>query len=235
MAFVQCSGLKKTYTVGDEEVKALDNVSLTVEKGDFIAICGPSGSGKSTLANVIGGLDQPDEGSVMVDGVDLAKAKDKALSEYRNSHIGFVFQSFNLQAHESALENVISPLTIGGVGKKKERRERGMKALERVGLSDRASHKPTQLSGGQRQRVAIARALVNDPQLIIADEPTGNLDSSRGADVINELKRLNSEGITLIIITHDLSVAAQAKRIIEIRDGKITEKDRKSTRLNSSH
>ena len=224
MAFVQCSGLKKTYTVGDEEVKALDNVSLTVEKGDFIAICGPSGSGKSTLANVIGGLDQPDEGSVMVDGIDLAKARDKALSEYRNSHIGFVFQSFNLQAHESALENVISPLTIGGVGKKKERRERGMKALERVGLSDRASHKPTQLSGGQRQRVAIARALVNDPQLIIADEPTGNLDSSRGADVINELKRLNAEGITLIIITHDATVAAQAKRIIEIRDGKITEK-----------
>jgi len=224
MAFVQCSGLKKTYTVGDEEVKALDNVSLTVEKGDFIAICGPSGSGKSTLANVIGGLDQPDEGSVMVDGIDLAKAKDKALSEYRNSHIGFVFQSFNLQAHESALENVISPLTIGGVGKKKERRERGMKALERVGLSDRAGHKPTQLSGGQRQRVAIARALVNDPQLIIADEPTGNLDSSRGADVINELKRLNAEGITLIIITHDASVAAQAKRIIEIRDGKISEK-----------
>ena len=223
MAFVQCSGLKKTYTVGDEEVKALDNVSLTVEKGDFIAICGPSGSGKSTLANVIGGLDQPDEGSVMVDGIDLAKARDKALSEYRNSHIGFVFQSFNLQAHESALENVISPLTIGGVGKKKERRERGLKALERVGLSDRASHKPTQLSGGQRQRVAIARALVNDPQLIIADEPTGNLDSSRGADVINELKRLNAEGITLIIITHDASVAAQAKRIIEIRDGKITE------------
>ena len=224
MAFVQCSGLKKTYTVGDEEVKALDDVSLTVEKGDFIAICGPSGSGKSTLANVIGGLDQPDHGSVMVDGIDLAQAKDKALSEYRHSHIGFVFQSFNLQAHESALENVISPLTIGGVGKKKERRERGMKALERVGLADRAQHKPTQLSGGQRQRVAIARALVNDPQLIIADEPTGNLDSSRGADVINELKRLNAEGITLIIITHDASVAAQAKRIIEIRDGKISEK-----------
>ncbi|MFM8915781.1 MAG: ABC transporter ATP-binding protein [Candidatus Limnocylindrus sp.] len=224
MAFVQCSGLKKTYTVGDEEVKALDNVSLTVEKGDFIAICGPSGSGQSTLANVIGGLDQPDQGSVMVDGIDLAQAKDKTLSEYRNSHIGFVFLSFNLQAHESALENVISPLTIGGVGKKKERRERGMKALERVGLADRAQHKPTQLSGGQRQRVAIARALVNDPQLIIADEPTGNLDSSRGADVINELKRLNAEGITLIIITHDASVAAQAKRIIEIKDGRITEK-----------
>jgi putative ABC transport system ATP-binding protein len=156
--------------------------------------------------------------------VDLAKAKDKELSEYRNSRIGFVFQSFNLQAHETALENVISPLVIGGVGKKKERRERGMKALERVGLSDRAGHKPTQLSGGQRQRVAIARALVNDPQMIIADEPTGNLDSSRGADVIAELRRLNSEGITLIIITHDPNVAAQAKRVVEIKDGKITER-----------
>ena len=224
MAFVQCSGLKKTYTVGDEEVKALDNVSLSVEKGDFIAICGPSGSGKSTLANIIGGLDQPDAGTVMVDGVNLADAKDKQLSEYRNSHIGFVFQSFNLQAHESALENVISPLVIGGVGKKKERRERGMRALERVGLGDRAKHKPTQLSGGQRQRVAIARALVNDPQLIIADEPTGNLDSSRGADVMNELERLNAEGITLVIITHDANVANRAKRVLDIKDGKISER-----------
>ena len=224
MAFIQCSGLMKTYTVGGEEVKALDNVSLAIEKGDFIAICGPSGSGKSTLANVVGGLDQPDEGSVVVDGIDLAKAKDKALSDYRNKQIGYVFQSFNLQSHETALENVISPLTVAGVGKKRERRDRGMKALERMGLADRAKHKPTQLSGGQRQRVAIARALVNDPQLIIADEPTGNLDSSRGADVINELKRLNAEGITLIIITHDVNVASQAKRIIEIKDGKIYEK-----------
>jgi len=224
MPFVQCSGLKKTYSVGGEEVKALDDVSLSIEKGDFIAICGPSGSGKSTLANVIGGLDQPDHGTVMVDGVDLAKAKDKTLSEYRNKKIGYVFQSFNLQAHETALENVISPLTVAGVGKKQERRERGMKALERVGLADRAKHKPTQLSGGQRQRVAIARALVNDPQIIIADEPTGNLDSTRGADVIAELKRLNTEGITLIIITHDASVAAQATRIIEIKDGKISER-----------
>lgn len=224
MSFVQCTGLKKTYTVGDEEVKALDDVSLTVEKGDFIAICGPSGSGKSTLANVIGGLDQPDAGSVVVDGVDLAKARDKALSEFRNSHVGFVFQSFNLQSHETALENVIAPLVIGGVGKRKQRREMGLRALARVGLTDRAKHRPNQLSGGQRQRVAIARALVNDPQLIIADEPTGNLDSSRGADVINELKRLNSEGITLIIITHDVGIAAQAKRILEIKDGKIFEK-----------
>ena len=223
MAFVQCSGLRKTYTVGDEEVKALDDVSLVVEKGDFIAICGPSGSGKSTLANVIGGLDQPDAGKVIVDGVDLSDAKDKELSTYRNKNIGFVFQSFNLQAHESALENVISPLVIGGVGKKKERQEKGMRALERVGLADRAKHKPTQLSGGQRQRVAIARALVNDPALIIADEPTGNLDSSRGSDVMNELERLNREGITLIIITHDQSIAARAKRVLTIKDGKITE------------
>lgn len=224
MAFVQCSGLKKTYSLGDEIVHALDNVSLSIEKGDFIAICGPSGSGKSTLANVIGGLDQPDSGTVVVEGLDLAKAKDKELSAYRNKHIGFVFQSFNLQAHETALENVMSPLTIGGVGKKKERQERGMRALERVGLTDRANHRPTQLSGGQRQRVAIARALVNDPTLIIADEPTGNLDSKRGADVMSELERLNKEGITLIIITHDDNVAARAKRVIEIKDGQITEK-----------
>lgn len=223
MAFVECVVLKKTYTVGGEEVKALDGVSLTVENGDFIAICGPSGSGKSTLANVIGGLDQPDTGSIVVEGLDLAKAKDRELSAYRNKHIGFVFQSFNLQAHESALENVIAPLTIGGVGKKKERREKGMRALERVGLSDRADHKPTQLSGGQRQRVAIARALVNEPSLVIADEPTGNLDTSRGTEVMNELERLNREGVTLIIITHDQNVAARAKRILTIRDGRITE------------
>ena len=224
MSLISCTGLKKTYTVGDDVVKALDNVSLEVHQGDFIAICGPSGSGKSTLANVIGGLDQPDEGSVVVEGMDLANAKDSQLSEYRNKHIGFVFQSFNLQAHESALENVISPLVIGGIGKKKERIEKGMLALSRVGLTDRAQHKPTELSGGQRQRVAIARALVNEPTLIIADEPTGNLDSSRGADVMNELERLNREGITLVVITHDANVAARAKRVIEIRDGKITEK-----------
>ena len=224
MPFVSCTGLSKTYNVGDEEVKALDNVSLTVEKGDFIAICGPSGSGKSTLANVIGGLDQPDSGSVVVDGVDLAKAKDKELSEYRNRNIGFVFQSFNLQPHETALENVMAPLALGGVGSRKARKEKALVALEKVGLSDRAKHKPTQLSGGQRQRVAIARALVNDPAVIIADEPTGNLDSARGADVMAELVRLNREaGITLIIITHDAAVANQARRVLTIRDGKLTE------------
>lgn len=224
MALIECTGLKKTYKLGDEVVHALDDVSLKIEKGDFVAISGPSGSGKSTLANVIGGLDQPDDGKVIVDGMDLSKARDKKLSDYRNSHIGFVFQSFNLQAHETALENVISPLVIGGVGRRKERRQKGMAALEKVGLTDRAKHKPTQLSGGQRQRVAIARALVNNPSVVIADEPTGNLDSARGAEVMAELARLNrEEGITLIVITHDSNVAKQAKRVLTIKDGKLTE------------
>ncbi len=224
MALIECSGLTKTYRLGDETVHALDGVNLTINEGDFVAISGPSGSGKSTLANMIGGLDQPDSGSVVVNGNDLAKAKDKALAEYRNSNIGFVFQSFNLQAHETALENVISPLVIGGVGKKKERREKGMAALARMGLEDRAKHKPTQLSGGQRQRVAIARALVNSPKVVIADEPTGNLDSQRGAGVMDELARLNrEEGITLIVITHDPNIAKRAKRVLNIVDGRVTE------------
>jgi len=224
MALIECRDLVKVYDVGGDKVHALAGVSLDVSTGDFLAICGPSGSGKSTLANVIGGLDRPDSGSVIVEGMDLATAKDAKLSEYRNSHIGFVFQSFNLQSHESALENVISPLVVGGVGKKKERVARGLAALDRVGLADRAKHKPNQLSGGQRQRVAIARALVNDPSLVIADEPTGNLDTARGAEIMAELQRLNREGVTLLVITHDAKVAGQAKRIVEITDGKINEK-----------
>ena len=221
---IECRGLVRTYTLGDEVVNALDGVDLDVQAGEFLAISGPSGSGKSTLANVIGGLDQPDHGTVVVDGIDLSRAKDKELSAYRNAKIGFVFQSFNLQTFETALENVIAPLTIGGVGSRKERRARGQAALEKVGLGDRAQHKPTQLSGGQRQRVAIARALVNDPSVIIADEPTGNLDSQRGAAVMDELRRLNREsGITLLVITHDPAVAAQADRAVELRDGRLTE------------
>lgn len=219
---IECRDLVRTYKLGDEVINALDGVSLSVDPGDFIAICGPSGSGKSTLANVIGGLDQPTSGNVIVDGVDLARARDKQLSEYRNKHLGFVFQSFNLQAHETALENVIAPLVLGGVGRRGDRRAKGMAALEKMGLADRAKHKPTQLSGGQRQRVAIARALVNSPSMIIADEPTGNLDSSRGAEVLDLLVGLNrNEGITLLVITHDPEVAQAAGRTIEIRDGKI--------------
>jgi putative ABC transport system ATP-binding protein len=223
-ALIQCSGLVKTYRLGDETVHALDNVSLSIREGEFVSISGPSGSGKSTLANIIGGLDQPDSGSVMVCGMDLSKARDKALSHYRNDNVGFVFQSFNLQVHETALENVMSPLTIGAKGGRKERREKALAALEKVGLADRAKHKPTQLSGGQRQRVAIARALVNSPRIVIADEPTGNLDSTRGAAVMDELKRLNKqEGMTLLVITHDPNVAAMADRVLTIIDGKLTD------------
>lgn len=223
MSLIECRDLVKTYTVGDDTVHALDHVSVDVNQRDFIAICGPSGSGKSTLANVIGGLDRPDAGSVIVDGVDLARAKDKDLSAYRNRHVGFIFQSFNLQAHESALENVISPLVVGGVGRRKERLAKGLAALDRVGLADRARHKPSQLSGGQRQRVAIARALVNDPSIIIADEPTGNLDSARGAGIMEELEHLNREGVTMLIITHDQNVASRAGRVLQIIDGRVTE------------
>lgn len=222
--FIECSALVRTYQLGDETVRALDGVSLSVDRGETLAITGPSGSGKSTLANVIGGLDRPDGGTVRVDGNDLSAASDRELSAYRNSTVGFVFQSFNLQGHETALENVISPLVIGGVGNRRERASRGMAALEKMGLADRAGHRPAQLSGGQRQRVAIARALVNDPSLVIADEPTGNLDSARGAEVMSELHRLNqSEGITLFVITHDPGVARQLGRVAELRDGKLQE------------
>lgn len=223
MPLIECHHLTKTYRLGDETVHALDDVSLTVAAGEFLAICGPSGSGKSTLANIIGGLDTPDTGTVTVNGVALATANDKTLARYRNAEIGFVFQSFHLQAHETALENVVSPLVYGGVGSKAARRAAGLAALEAVGLADRAGHRPNQLSGGQRQRVAIARALVNEPSLVIADEPTGNLDSARGAEVMATLGRLHAAGLTLVIITHDLEVAAQAGRVVEIRDGRLTE------------
>ena len=221
---IACVGLTKTYRLGDETVNALDGVSLSIGAGQFVSISGPSGSGKSTLANIIGGLDQPDAGSVVVAGIDLGRAKDRELSHYRNENVGFVFQSFNLQVHETALENVMAPLAIGGKGNRKERREKALVALEKVGLADRARHKPTQLSGGQRQRVAIARALVNEPRIVIADEPTGNLDSSRGAAVMDELKRLNKqEGMTLLVITHDPNVAAMAGRVLTIVDGRLSD------------
>ena len=224
MALIECSQLVRTYRLGGEVVTALDGVSVSIERGDFVAVTGPSGSGKSTLANVIGGLDTPDSGTIVVDGLDLSTAKDGQLSAYRNRHVGFVFQSFNLQNHETALENVISPLVIGGVGGIKQRRQMGMEALAKLGLADRAKHKPTQLSGGQRQRVAIARALVNSPSVVIADEPTGNLDSVRGAEVMAELARLNrEEGITLMIITHDQHVADFARRVLTLVDGRMTE------------
>jgi putative ABC transport system ATP-binding protein len=221
-AVIELKDLTKTYKLGDEVLNALDNISFTVNAGDFIAITGPSGSGKSTLANIIGGLDRPTDGKVLVDGKDLAHVRDTELSAYRNTHIGFVFQSFNLQGTNTALENVMLPLVFAKM-KPKDRKARAKECLDAVGLSDRLNHKPSQLSGGQRQRVAIARALAAKPSIIIADEPTGNLDTARGEEIMKLLKDLNKEGITLIIITHDPTIARQAHKMVQIRDGKLTE------------
>jgi putative ABC transport system ATP-binding protein len=219
---VELTEVTKTYQLGDEAFHALDRVSLLVAPGDFVAVTGPSGSGKSTLANVIGGLDRPDQGRVVVNGEDLARMGDAALSRFRNSKVGFVFQSFNLKGDSTALENVMLPLVFGRM-RRRDRKVRAGECLERVGLSDRAQHLPSQLSGGQRQRVAIARALATRPGLILADEPTGNLDSTRGAEVIEILRALNAEGITLMVITHDQGVASHARRVIEVRDGQVRE------------
>ena len=220
---IELKNVTKTYRLGDETLHALDGVSFRVKPGEFIAITGPSGSGKSTMANIIGGLDHPNDGSVVVDGNELARIHDSQLSTYRNAHIGFVFQSFNLQGTNTALENVMLPLVFSRI-KNKERKARAKECLQAVGLGDRLKHKPSQLSGGQRQRVAIARALANKPKIIIADEPTGNLDSSKGQEIMQLLKDLNKQGITLLVITHDMNVARAAQRVVEIRDGKITER-----------
>jgi putative ABC transport system ATP-binding protein len=219
-AVIELKGLTKTYRLGDEVLNALDGIDLSIRTGEFVAITGPSGSGKSTLANIIGGLDRPTSGSVVVDGSDLSHVHDRQLSDYRNRHIGFVFQSFNLQGTQTALENVMLPLVFARM-KSKDRKARAKECLEAVGLGDRLKHRPSQLSGGQRQRVAIARALAIKPSIILADEPTGNLDSARGEEIMKLLRDLNKQGITLVVITHDMSVAKQADRIIEIRDGKV--------------
>ena len=220
---IRLTNVTKSYRIGDENICALADVSLTIASGDFVAIIGPSGSGKSTLANVIGGLDRPDKGEVTVAGIQLAKASDREISAYRNSSIGFVFQAFNLQPHLTAHENVAVPLLLANM-KRKDRQDRARDCLAEVGLSDRLKHLPSQLSGGQRQRVSIARALANQPKIIIADEPTGNLDSHRGAEIIELLRTLNGAGITLIVITHDAEVADHASRQLVIHDGVVTER-----------
>ncbi len=222
MSGIELSRVTRTYHLGGEEFNALNHVDLSIENGAFVAITGPSGSGKSTLANIIGGLDRPTSGTVTVDGQDLSKMKDGALSSFRNKAIGFVFQSFNLKNDSTALENVMLPLVFAGMSRKK-RKARAAECLDRVGMGDRLRHLPNQLSGGQRQRVAIARALANQPGLIIADEPTGNLDSVRGGEVIEMLTDLNRGGITLLVITHDSEVARHAHRMIEVRDGLVHE------------
>jgi putative ABC transport system ATP-binding protein len=219
---IELKGVSKDYRTGDETLHALAGVDLSISAGEFIAIIGPSGSGKSTLANIVGGLDKPDSGTVSVEGADLAKASDKQLSLYRNKHIGFVFQAFNLQSTYSALENVMLPLVLAGA-KPSDRKLRAKQCLTDVGLADRMNHRPSELSGGQRQRVSIARALANQPSIIIADEPTGNLDSQKGHEIMALLKGLNAKGITLIVITHDMEIAKQAGRILSIHDGVVRE------------
>ena len=217
----------KTYVMGEFEVHALRGVSLTIERGDFVAIMGASGSGKSTLMNIIGCLDVPSRGKYLLDGTDVRVLDDGQLAEIRNRKIGFVFQSFNLIPRTTALHNVELPLVYAHVNAK-VRRQRALEALARVGLADRVYHVPSELSGGQQQRVAVARSIVTNPALILADEPTGNLDSVATEEVLQVFAQLNAEGRTVVMITHEDEVAAHAKRIIRLRDGEITEDHRQA-------
>jgi len=225
-SLIKLENITKIYPMGEVEVQALANVNIQIDKGEFTAIVGPSGSGKSTLMHIIGLLDSPTSGLVYLEGKKISDLSENELAVLRNEHIGFVFQSFNLLRRASALENVLLPLLYSQVVKK-ERAKKAHFALEIVGLGDRLNHTASQLSGGQQQRVAIARALVNNPSIILADEPTGNLDSKSGGEIMNLLHNLNKAGITIILVTHELDIAKGAKRIIEIKDGKII-KDKKS-------
>jgi putative ABC transport system ATP-binding protein len=215
---IRLESVRKTYRKGEARIDALDGVSLDVGAGEFVAVQGPSGSGKSTLMNIVGLLDRPDAGVYRLDGEDVSTLSSDARAGLRNQKIGFVFQSFHLMPRATALENVELPLVYSS---RPDLAGRGMRALEAVGLTDRARHQPSELSGGQQQRVAIARALVNDPELILADEPTGNLDSASGLEIMGILQDLHGQGRTIVLITHDESLARMAGRIVRVRDGRI--------------
>ena len=214
----------KSYVMGDETLNVLNNITLKVPKGQFVAIIGPSGSGKSTFMNFIGCLDKVDSGTYILDGMDVRDLNDNELSEIRNKKIGFIFQQFNLLSKLTALENVELPLIYRGISSS-GRRKRAIEALKKVGLENRKNHLPTQLSGGQQQRVAIARAIVTDPEILLCDEPTGALDTKTSREIMELIKELNKEGRTIVMITHDLNVASQAKRQIRIKDGTLYEGD----------
>lgn len=217
---IDIENIKKYYKVGSVIVKALEGVSLQIQENEYVAIMGPSGSGKSTLMNILGCLDTPTAGTYILNGTDVSKLEDDRLAEIRNKEIGFVFQTFNLLPRYSALENVMLPLIYAGIAKP-ERLKMAEGALEKVSLTDRMEHKPNELSGGQRQRVAVARALVNNPSIILADEPTGNLDSKTSIDIMNLFEEIYSQGNTIIVVTHEEEIALHARRIIRLRDGKI--------------
>jgi putative ABC transport system ATP-binding protein len=223
---IRMKGIRKKYDNGRVSVEALRGIDLEIGSNEYVAVVGPSGSGKSTLMNILGCLDTPSEGEYELSGDEVAKLDRNQLAEIRNKHVGFVFQNFNLLPYASALENVELPLLFGGVPAK-ERRERAMAMLERVQLGDRLDHKPTELSGGQMQRVAIARALVNRPAMVLADEPTGNLDSASGKAIVEIFAELHAQGQTIVMITHDQGMAKLASRVVQIRDGQIVE-DRKA-------
>lgn len=225
---IKMCDINKCYRLSGEDIHALNQVSIDIEDGEYVAIIGPSGSGKSTLMNIIGCLDVPDSGSYQLAGTDTRKFSGRQLANLRNTHIGFIFQSFNLLGRLNALENVELPLIYQGLSRKR-RRLQAMEALASVGLADRVKHRPQQLSGGQQQRVAIARALATKPQLILADEPTGNLDSVTGEEIMDLFDRLNREGNTIVLITHDQDIAARANRRLSIVDGKITEETGKGS------